>query len=234
MPGYKEQRDFPAVTGTSQLSPYLNIGVLSIRQCLQALFREQEGHLNFQYDSQQTWLDELLWREFYLQLLFDHPRLSKHLPFQMHTQQLSWRDDAAQLHAWQTGQTGIPIVDAGMRQMLTTGWMHNRVRMITAMFLCKNLLLDWRLGECWFMQHLIDGDLAANNGGWQWCASTGTDAVHISVFLIQSVSRANLIPMEIISGGGCLNWRIWMPKPFMTLMRFNQRSSLITHNRLLT
>lgn len=190
MPGYKEQRDFPAVTGTSQLSPYLNIGVLSIRQCLQALFREQEGHLNFQYDSQQTWLDELLWREFYLQLLFDHPRLSKHLPFQMHTQQLSWRDDAAQLHAWQTGQTGIPIVDAGMRQMLTTGWMHNRVRMITAMFLCKNLLLDWRLGECWFMQHLIDGDLAANNGGWQWCASTGTDAVpYFRIFNPVSQSR---------------------------------------------
>ena len=90
---------------------------------------------------------------------------------------MPWRDAPDELNAWKFGQTGIPIVDAGIRQMLQTGWMHNRVRMIVAMFLSKNLLIDWRKGEQWFMQHLIDGDLAANNGGWQWCASTGTDAV---------------------------------------------------------
>ncbi len=90
---------------------------------------------------------------------------------------IQWRNAPEDLAAWQQGQTGIPIVDAGMRRMRATGWMHNRVRMITAMFLCKNLLIDWRLGESWFMQQLIDGDLAANNGGWQWCASTGMDAV---------------------------------------------------------
>ncbi|WEI18697.1 deoxyribodipyrimidine photo-lyase [Acinetobacter proteolyticus] len=174
---YKTARDLPAVSGTSQLSAYLNIGIISIRQCLQALFRQQHGHFEIQSEGQQTWLDELLWREFYQHILFDFPQVSKHHPFQPQTQKINWRDDPIALEKWQQGQTGIPIVDAGMRQMLATGWMHNRVRMICAMFLSKNLLIDWRKGEQWFMQHLIDGDLAANNGGWQWCASTGTDAV---------------------------------------------------------
>lgn len=174
---YHHERNLPQVNGTSQLSAYLNIGILSARQCLNALFREQNGYFHLTGLGQQTWLDELLWREFYQHILFDFPRVSKHLPFKMQTQNIAWRDAPEDLQAWQQGQTGIPIVDAGMRQLLATGWMHNRVRMICAMFLCKNLLIDWRLGEQWFMQHLIDGDLAANNGGWQWCASTGTDAV---------------------------------------------------------
>ena len=175
MAHYKTDRDLPAVDGTSRLSPYLNIGVISVRQCMQALF--QDGYFQIEDVGQQTWLDELLWREFYLQTLFDFPRVSKHQPFKQNTNKIQWRNAPEDLAAWQQGQTGIPIVDAGMRQMLATGWMHNRVRMITAMFLCKNLLIDWRLGEAWFMQHLIDGDQAANNGGWQWCASTGMDAV---------------------------------------------------------
>ena len=174
---YHNERDFPNLHGTSQLSPYLNIGILSIRQCIQALFRAQQGHFHPDNLGLQTWLDELLWREFYQHILFDFPQVSKHQPFKASTKYLAWRETPEDLSAWQQGRTGIPIVDAGMRQLLATGWMHNRVRMITAMFLCKNLLIDWRLGEQWFMQHLIDGDLAANNGGWQWCASTGTDAV---------------------------------------------------------
>lgn len=174
---YQAERDFPNIQGTSQLSAYLNIGILSIRQCLNALFRDQQGYFHIDNIGQQTWLDELLWREFYQHILFDFPRVSKHLPFKERTQKLQWRDAPEDLKAWQMGLTGIPIVDAGMRQLLHTGWMHNRVRMIVAMFLTKNLLIDWRLGEQWFMQHLIDGDLAANNGGWQWCASTGTDSV---------------------------------------------------------
>lgn len=174
---YKLERDFPNVKGTSQLSPYLNLGILSIRQCLQALFRTEHGNFHLANEGQQTWLDELLWREFYQHILFDFPHVSKHIPFKKDTQKIKWNHNPEHLTAWQTGQTGIPIIDAGMRQLLKTGWMHNRVRMITAMFLCKNLLIDWRIGEQWFMEHLIDGDLAANNGGWQWCASTGTDAV---------------------------------------------------------
>jgi deoxyribodipyrimidine photo-lyase len=174
---YKLERDFPNVKGTSQLSPYLNLGILSIRQCLQALFRAEHGNFHLANEGQQTWLDELLWREFYQHILFDFPHVSKHFPFKQNTQNIKWENNQEHLVAWQIGQTGIPIIDAGMRQLQKTGWMHNRVRMITAMFLCKNLLIDWRIGEQWFMEHLIDGDLAANNGGWQWCASTGTDAV---------------------------------------------------------
>ena len=174
---YRHERDYPDLNGTSQLSPYLNTGLVSIRACVQALFRAQYGDFHFNNEGQQTWLDELLWREFYQHIVFDFPQVSKHLPFKHNTQQIAWRNAAEDLAAWQQGQTGIPIVDAGMRQMQATGWMHNRVRMIVAMFFSKNLLLDWRLGEAWFMQHLIDGNLAANNGGWQWCASTGTDAV---------------------------------------------------------
>jgi len=174
---YEKERDFPHLDSTSQLSPYLNLGIISIRQCLQALFRRQHGHFHIEHLGQQTWLDELLWREFYQHILFDFPQVSKHQPFKADTKKIQWRDAPEDLAAWQQGRTGIPIVDAGMRQLLATGWMHNRVRMITAMFLTKNLLIDWRLGEQWFMQHLIDGDLAANNGGWQWCASTGTDSV---------------------------------------------------------
>lgn len=174
---YQKERDFPHLDSTSQLSPYLNLGIISIRQCIQALFRLQHGHFQIEQLGQQTWLDELLWREFYQHTLFDFPQLSKHYPFKANTQSIQWRNAPEDLAAWQQGQTGIPIVDAGMRQLLETGWMHNRVRMITAMFLTKNLLIDWRLGEQWFMQHLVDGDLAANNGGWQWCASTGMDSV---------------------------------------------------------
>ena len=177
MQHYQQERDFPDLNSTSRLSAYLNIGTVSIRQCLQAVFRKQNGHFHIDNAGQQTWLDELLWREFYQHILYQFPAVSKHQPFKSNTQKVQWRNAEQDLHAWQQGQTGIPIVDAGMRQMLQTGWMHNRVRMITAMFLTKNLLIDWRLGEKWFMQHLIDGNLAANNGGWQWCASTGTDAV---------------------------------------------------------
>ena len=174
---YAEERDFPNLNATSQLSAYLNIGAISIRQCIHALFREQHGHFHITNLGQQTWLDELLWREFYQHILFAFPAVAKHQPFKENTHKIKWLDNEIHLQAWQKGQTGIPIVDAGMRQLQATGWMHNRVRMITAMFLTKNLLIDWRQGEKWFMQHLIDGDLAANNGGWQWCASTGTDAV---------------------------------------------------------
>jgi len=174
---YHLERDLPNNNHTSLLSPYLNCGILSIRQCINALFKTTDGYFQIQNEGQQTWLNELIWREFYQHILFDFPRLSKHEPFKLNTQKITWRHSPEDFEAWKFGQTGIPIVDAGMRQMLKTGWMHNRVRMIVAMFLSKNLLIDWRLGEQWFMQNLIDGDLAANNGGWQWCASTGTDAV---------------------------------------------------------
>lgn len=174
---YHLKRDFPASKGSSLLSPYLNSGLLSIRQCLAALFKTNNAQFHIYHQGQETWLNELIWREFYQHILYSFPRLSRYQPFKLNTQHIPWRHADLDFEAWKLGQTGIPIVDAGMRQLLATGWMHNRVRMITAMFLTKNLLIDWRQGEQWFMQNLIDGDLAANNGGWQWCASTGTDAV---------------------------------------------------------
>ncbi len=173
---YAERRDFPAQAGTSQLSPYLAAGVLSPRQCLHAALRNNQGEFDSGNPGAVSWINELLWREFYKHILVGFPRVSRHRAFRRETEALPWRNAPDELEAWQQGRTGIPIVDAAMRQLLATGWMHNRLRMVVAMFLTKNLLIDWREGERWFMRHLIDGDLAANNGGWQWSASTGTDA----------------------------------------------------------
>ena len=167
--GYAETRDFPALSGTSRLSAYLAAGVLSPRQCLEAMQRCQPI-------EQSTWANELIWRDFYAHVIAAFPHVSKGQAFQRHYDTVRWEHDPAGLAAWQAGDTGYPLVDAGMRQLNTTGWMHNRLRMVTAMFLTKHLLIDWREGERYFMQQLVDGDFAANNGGWQWSASTGTDA----------------------------------------------------------
>lgn len=174
---YDQQRDFPAQQGTSLLSPYLALGVLSPRQCLNRLRAEHPNLLTRVDGGAFIWLNELLWREFYRHLLVAWPHLCKHRPFVDWTHQVKWRQDAKALAAWQEGKTGFPIVDAAMRQLNATGWMHNRLRMICASFLVKDLLIDWRAGERYFISQLLDGDLAANNGGWQWAASTGTDAV---------------------------------------------------------
>jgi deoxyribodipyrimidine photo-lyase len=173
---YKQQRDLPAVAGTSSLSPYLALGVLSPRQCFNRLHAERPEMLENAESGAFTWLNELIWREFYRHLLVAYPRLCQHRPFISWTDRVRWKDDQQALQAWQQGQTGYPIVDAAMRQLNQTGWMHNRLRMISASFLVKDLLIDWRAGERYFMSQLLDGDLAANNGGWQWAASTGTDA----------------------------------------------------------
>ena len=174
---YQQQRDFPAIDGTSCLSPYLAIGALSARQCLSALLQTLPQCVEINKDNGAfVWLSEVVWREFYNHLLDSDERLSKNQPFQLYTDNVRWLENSVHVHAWQQGQTGFPLVDAAMRQLATTGWMHNRLRMITASFLTKDMLCDWRIGEQWFMQQLIDGELASNNGGWQWAASTGTDA----------------------------------------------------------
>ncbi len=173
---YKEERDFPAKTGTSQLSAYLAAGVISPRQCLHAALRSNNGEFETGNPGSVTWINELLWREFYKHVLTGFPRVSRHRAFRPETEAVKWRHAPNDLKAWQEGRTGLPIIDAAMHQLLATGWMHNRLRMVVAMYLTKNLLIDWREGERFFMRHLIDGDLAANNGGWQWSSSTGTDA----------------------------------------------------------
>ncbi len=173
---YGADRDFPDLDGTSGLSPYLAIGVLSPNQCLAAIEIEL-GQLPLSLgEAGFTWLNELIWREFYRHLLAAHPRLSMHCAFKPETDRIKWRHDEGLFQSWCQGKTGYPIVDAAMRCLNQTGWMHNRLRMITAGFLTKDLQIDWRLGEAYFMSRLIDGDFAANNGGWQWAAGTGADA----------------------------------------------------------
>ena len=173
---YDQRRDVPSVDGTSILSPYLAAGLLSPTQCLLAALAANRGELDTGSKGVITWVNELLWREFYMHLLHGFPTLSMHQPMRPETAAVQWREDEAGFQAWCEGRTGVPIVDAAMRQLLATGWMHNRLRMVVAMFLTKNLLIDWRRGEAFFMRHLIDGELCANNGGWQWSASTGADS----------------------------------------------------------
>lgn len=173
---YGETRDFPAQAGTSILSPYLAAGIISPRQCVGAL-QQRLGHRpKSKAEPGFVWLNELVWREFYRHLLVLVPTLSMNLPFKPETAALPWSWDPVAFAAWCEGRTGYPIVDAAMRSLNATGWMHNRLRMIVASFLTKDLHIHWRLGEDYFMSRLIDGDLAANNGGWQWAAGTGADA----------------------------------------------------------
>jgi deoxyribodipyrimidine photo-lyase len=174
---YSSGRDLPAIDGTSTLSGYLAAGVISPRQCAAMALETSGGSINDEHEGARVWVSELAWRDFYTHVMVGFPRVSMHQPFKAKTEGIQWRDNKSDLEAWQEGRTGYPIVDAGMRQLNQTGWMHNRLRMVTAMFLTKHLLIDWRLGERYFMRNLIDGDLAANNGGWQWSASTGTDSV---------------------------------------------------------
>lgn len=173
---YDDQRDFPALDGTSTLSPWLAVGAISSRQCLNAILHHNHGHLADGDANCVAWVNELIWREFYQHIMVGFPRVCCHQPFREEGKNVAWRDAPDELAAWQEGRTGYPIVDAAMRQLTTTGWMHNRLRMVVSMFLTKHLLIDWREGEAFFLKHLVDGEFGANNGGWQWGASTGTDA----------------------------------------------------------
>lgn len=165
---YPETRDYPATEGTSRLSVHLRFGTISIRE----LVRDALDHGS---PGAQKWVDELIWREFYNAVLHHFPHTEEHA-FRPDLDRLRWRDDEDAFRAWCEGRTGYPIVDAGMRQLNTTGWMHNRLRMITASFLTKDLRIHWKRGERYFARRLLDYDLSQNLGGWQWSASTGTDA----------------------------------------------------------
>jgi deoxyribodipyrimidine photo-lyase len=165
---YREARDFPAVRGVSYLSVHNRFGTVSIRK-LAKLARERRSA------GADTWLSELIWRDFYFQILYHFPHAAE-FAFRPEYEDLAWHNDAAQFQAWCEARTGYPIVDAAMRQINQTGFMHNRLRMIVASFLTKDLLVDWRWGARYFARHLNDYDLAANCGGWQWAASTGCDA----------------------------------------------------------
>lgn len=169
---YQDRRDFPAIEGTSRLSVYLKNGSITSAQVIAELGLEQEAFGN--KTGRSTFLKEIVWREFYYHILFHHPRV-EHEAFLQKYKNLDWENREDYFERWKSGTTGFPIVDAGMRELNTTGWMHNRVRMIVASFLTKDLLIGWQWGEKYFMEKLLDGDLAPNNGGWQWAASTGCD-----------------------------------------------------------
>jgi deoxyribodipyrimidine photo-lyase len=172
---YGARRDIPSVSGTSRLSQDLRFGLISIRK-IHAQVATLAGSVSpAQRGGCETYLKELAWREFYFAILHFFPHVLEE-EFNAEWRGLPWDEPGAQWDAWQQGRTGFPIVDAGMRELLATGFMHNRVRMITAMFLTKDLHIDWRHGESYFMQHLVDGEIASNNGGWQWSAGTGADA----------------------------------------------------------
>jgi deoxyribodipyrimidine photo-lyase len=187
---YAEGRNRADLDGTARLSPYFRFGMLSPRFAAVMAFEalaivDDKRAMHAQHErttgatsaqlSIETWLSELIWRDFYITILryFPHVRGAS---FRSQYDAIQWNNDVQDFQAWQTGMTGYPVVDAAMRQLHTTGWIHNRLRMVVASFLVKDLLIDWRWGERWFMQQLLDGDPAANNGGWQWSAGTGTDA----------------------------------------------------------
>ncbi|MGL5060808.1 MAG: FAD-binding domain-containing protein [Microcoleus sp.] len=179
---YEEKRNFPAISGTSQLSAALKFGVIGIRtvwQATQTLMdncRSEEMRANIR-----TWQQELAWREFYQHAMYNFPQLADG-PYRETFKNFPWDDSEQLFQAWCEGQTGYPIVDAAMRQLNQTAWMHNRCRMIVASFLTKDLIINWQWGEKYFMQKLIDGDLSANNGGWQWSASSGMDPKPLRIF----------------------------------------------------
>ena len=161
---YQKTRDYPSIDGTSKLSPYLRFGLLSIRQLVKKAHNENP-----------VFLSELIWREFFMQILFHFPKVVTN-SFRKKYDNIKWRNNKEEFEKWCKGITGYPMVDAGMRELNETGYMHNRVRMIVASFLCKHLLIDWRWGEAYFAEKLLDYELASNNGNWQWAAGTGCDA----------------------------------------------------------
>ncbi|MEX8548492.1 MAG: deoxyribodipyrimidine photo-lyase [Mucilaginibacter sp.] len=162
---YAKTRDFPGLAGTSRISVHLRFGTVSIRELATEANKQIE----------KTWLNELIWRDFYAMIIWHFPQTANHA-YKPEFDKIQWRNNEQEFEAWCKGETGYPIVDAGMRQLQALGWMHNRVRMVTASFLCKHLLIDWRWGEHYFGRKLLDYDLASNVGGWQWAAGTGADA----------------------------------------------------------
>ncbi len=171
---YGTDRNLPAIVGTSHLSPHHKFGTVSIRETYHAV-------VSTQHKDKETFINELYWRDFYYHIAHHFPHVFG-APLQAWGDALVWRNDAREIEAWKQGKTGVPIVDAGMRELNETGWMHNRVRMIVASFLTKNLLVDWRIGERYFARHLVDYDPSVNNGSWQWCAQVGTDPRPLRIF----------------------------------------------------
>ena len=248
---YSDSRNIPIVDGTSRISAYLALGIISPRRCILEALRLNQFEFTSGNKGICKWIDEIVWREFYRNIMHSFPHVSKNRPFNLGTEGIVWRDNDDDLNAWKQGNTGFPLIDAAMRQLLHEGWMHNRLRMVVAMFFSKNLLLDWRLGEAYFMQNLIDGDFASNNGGWQWSASTGTDAApYFRIFnpvtqsqnfdpeglFIKSLvpELEHLSPKEIHMPEHDLFTQLDYPKPIVDLKMSRQRAIDIFKNNKTT
>ncbi|RYE37076.1 MAG: deoxyribodipyrimidine photo-lyase [Sphingobacteriaceae bacterium] len=185
---YLNTRDFPAINGTSRMSHHLRFGTVSIRELAAEANKSAE----------KTWLNELIWRDFYAMVLWHFPQTTDHA-YRADFDKIEWRNNEQEFEAWCNGETGYPLVDAGMRQLNSIGWMHNRLRMITASFLSKDLLIDWRWGEHYFSRKLLDYDMASNVGGWQWAAGTGTDASpFFRIFSPEAQTKRFDVKMEYI------------------------------------
>ena len=202
---YEAQRNFPAVAGTSALGVAFALGTLSPRTAYAHALRRLTSHPN-EAEGLDTWISELVWRDFYRHVLFHFPRVCMNRPFDLSTEAVEWRNNEEEFQAWCEGRTGYPLVDAAQRCLVATGWMHNRLRMVTAQFLTKHLLVDWRWGERFFAQHLVDYDFASNNGGWQWSSSTGTDAARISECSTPSAKAKSSMQTVRLFASGCQSW----------------------------
>lgn len=243
---YSFERNFPFLNSTSMISPYLSLGIISSRYCLSILLQTQ-NNINLNRVLNLSWFNEILWREFYYHLLIGFPQISQSKTLSTWEKNINWSNNDTHFSAWKKGETGFPIIDAGMRQLNQLGWMHNRLRMITASFLVKNLLIDWRKGEEYFISHLIDGDLALNNGGWQWAASTGNDSVPYTrifnpwtqskifdasgVFIKKFIPELKKIPINYIHNPHkWLNKTIDYPKPIINYSESRKKALLIFNN----
>jgi deoxyribodipyrimidine photo-lyase len=201
---YQDSRNFPSQPGTSMLSTALKFGTIGIRTLWAAACETYDQARSDETRKQiETWQKELIWREFYYHALYHFPELEQG-PYREKWKHFPWQNNPDYFQAWCEGKTGYPIVDAAMRQLNQTGWMHNRCRMIVASFLVKDLVIDWRWGEKYFMQHLLDGDLASNNGGWQWSASSGMDSKPLRIFNPKSQTQRYDAEGEYL--------RLWLPE----------------------
>ncbi|MCT2563732.1 cryptochrome/photolyase family protein [Chryseobacterium herbae] len=216
---YQNYRDFPAMDHTTHLGIALRFGTISVRKCVQ-----------FALEHSETWLNELIWREFFMQILFHFPHVVNHC-FKKKYEDIPWRNNEQEFKAWCEGKTGYPIVDAGMRELNETGFMHNRVRMITASFLTKHLLIDWRWGEAYFATKLLDYDLSANNGNWQWAAGCGCDAApYFRIFNPEEQTKKFDKDLKYI--------RKWLPESYdqepLVEHKFARERALETYKKALT
>lgn len=215
---YHQYRDFPSMDHTTHLGIALRFGTVSVRKCVK-----------FALENNETWLNELIWREFFMQILFHFPYVVNHC-FKKKYEDIPWRNNEGEFKAWCEGKTGYPIVDAGMRELNETGFMHNRVRMITASFLTKHLLIDWRWGEAYFATKLLDYDLSANNGNWQWAAGCGCDAApYFRIFNPEEQTKKFDKDLKYI--------RKWLPQSYvqkpMVEHKFARERALETYKKAL-